>query len=321
MKITILDADTVSQNDISLQPITSLGETTVYGSTQPEEILERIKDSEVVICNKCVIDRQIIEKCSSLRLITLFATGYNNIDTQAAAEHGVTVCNVPAYSTDSVAQHTFSMILAHYNRVADYAQSVAQGDWIRQKLFTYFYRPIYELAGMTIGIVGFGDIGRKVAQIARAFGMEVVTYTRSPEKVRPEEAKAVSLEDLMKISDVVTLHCPLNEGTQRLINSDTLKLMKKTAILVNTSRGGVIDENDLRRALDEEIIAGAYIDVLTKEPMSSDCLLFGAKNCVITPHIAWAPLQTRQRLVAKVAENIEMFMNGTPINVVSPAFL
>lgn len=321
MKITILDADTVSQNDISLQPITSLGETTVYGSTQPEEILERIKDSEVVICNKCVIDRQIIEKCSSLRLITLFATGYNNIDTQAAAEHGVTVCNVPAYSTDSVAQHTFSMILAHYNRVADYAQSVAQGDWIRQKLFTYFYRPIYELAGMTIGIVGFGDIGRKVAQIARAFGMNVVTYTRSPQKVGSEEARAVSLEELMKISDVVTLHCPLNEGTQKLINRDTLKLMKKTAILVNTSRGGVIDENDLRRALDEEMIAGAYIDVLTKEPMSGDCPLFGAKNCVITPHIAWAPLQTRQRLVAKVAENIEMFMNGTPINVVSPAFL
>ena len=317
MKITILDADTVSKNDVSLEPITSLGEATVYGSTDSDQIFDRIKDSEIVICNKCVISKEIITKCENLKMITLFATGYNNIDVKAAAEKGVAVCNVPAYSTNSVAQHTFAFILEHFSRVADYAQSVAQGDWMSQKLFSYFYKPIYELSGMTLGIVGFGDIGRKVAEIGRVFGMKILTYTRSPEKVGEDEAQTVTLEELLRCSDVVTLHCPLNEGTQRLINRDTLALMKPTAILVNTSRGAVVDEADLREALDNERIAGAYIDVLTKEPMAEDCPLLGAKNCVMTPHIAWAPLQTRERLIEKVAENIVMFEKGTPINKVN----
>lgn len=317
MKIVILDADTVSQNDVSLEPITSLGDSTVYGYTAPEDIFDRIKDANIVVCNKCVITREMISKCPELKMITLFATGYNNIDVKAAAEYGVAVCNVPSYSTDSVAQHTFALMLEHFNRVGDYSRSVANGDWMKQKLFTYFYRPIFELSGMTLGIIGFGEIGRRVAQIGKAFGMEIVTYTRSPQKVDGALAKAVSLEELLKQSDVVTLHCPLNEGTERLINKETISMMKPQAILINTSRGGVIDEQALADALNAGKIAGAYIDVLTREPMDESCPLFGLPNCFMTPHIAWAPLQTRIRLIDKVAFNISSFISGTPVNCVN----
>ena len=246
----------------------------------------------------------------------LFATGYNNVDIQAAARHGAVVCNVPAYSTNSVAQHTFALILNHFSKVREYADAVDEGAWVNYKLFSYFGIPTFELDGMTLGIIGYGDIGKKVAVIAKAFGMNVLAYTRTPSKV-DENAKACCLDELLEKSDVITLHCPLTEQTRELINKQTRAKMKKSAFIVNTSRGGVINERDLADALNSERIAGAGIDVLTNEPMQENCALRDCKNCTITPHIAWAPKQTRERLLTIVADNIKHYIDGKPQNVVN----
>ena len=317
MKIVILDSETVSRGgDVSLEGITSLGECEVYGYTPNDEVAEKIGDADAVICNKCLITEEVFSKCPNLKYVGLFATGYNNVDLKAADKHGAAVCNVPAYSTDSVAQHTFALILNHFNKIRAYADTVDNGDWVNYKLFTYFYIPTYELKGMRIGIIGYGSIGRRVAEIARVFGMYVVTYTRSPEKVG-EGAKAVSLDELLRTSDVVTMHCPLNEQTKEMINKEALAKMKPTAYFVNTARGGVVNERDLADALNSEVIAGAGIDALTFEPMREDCPLRNAKNATITPHIAWAPKQTRIRLLEVVSENLRAWKDGTPQNVVN----
>ncbi|MBR1738729.1 MAG: D-2-hydroxyacid dehydrogenase [Ruminococcus sp.] len=317
MKLVILDSETVSRNgDISLDPVTSLCDSTVYGFVPNDQVAERIGDADAVICNKCLITEEVFSRCPNLKYVGLFATGYNNVDTAAATRHGACVCNVPSYSTDSVAQHTFALILNHFNRIRDYAETVDRGDWVNYKLFTYFYIPTFELRGMTLGIIGFGEIGRRVAKIGEAFGMDILTYTRSPEKVTG--AKAVSLEELMRESDVVSVHCPLNEQTKELINKDTIALMKPSAYFVNTARGGIMNEADLADALNSGRIAGAGIDCLTFEPMREDCPLRGAKNCTITPHIAWAPRQTRERLIRLVAENLRAFISGSPVNKVNP---
>lgn len=317
MKIVILDSETVSRGgDVSLEGITALGEAEVYGYTPNDQVVEKIGDADAVICNKCLITEEVFDRCSKLKYVGLFATGYNNVDLEAANRHGAVVCNVPAYSTDSVAQHTFALILNHFNKIRAYADTVDNGDWVNYKLFTYFYIPTYELKGMTIGIVGYGSIGRRVAEIARVFGMEVVTYTRSPEKVG-DGARAVSLDELLRISDVVTMHCPLNEDTKELINKEALAKMKPTAYFVNTARGGVVCEQDLADALNDGVIAGAGIDTLTFEPMREDCPLRNAKNATITPHIAWAPKQTRIRLLEVVADNLRLWSEGRPQNVVN----
>lgn len=317
MKIVILDSETVARGgDVSLEGIISLGETTVYGYTPNDEVADRIGDADAVICNKCLITENVFERCPNLKYVGLFATGYNNVDLNAAKKHGAVVCNVPAYSTDSVAQHTFALILNHFNKIREYADTVDNGDWVNYKLFTYFYIPTYELTGMTIGIIGYGDIGRRVAEIAKAFGMNVLAYTRSHQKVKAP-ARAVSLDELLECSDVVTMHCPLNEGTREMINRETLAKMKSTAYFVNTARGGVMNEQDLADALNNGVIAGAGIDVLTVEPMEENCPLRNAKNCTITPHIAWAPRQTRERLLETVSENLRKWTEGDPQNVVN----
>lgn len=316
MKLVILDSETVTRNDVSLDAITALGESRVYGYTLNNEIAERIGDADAVICNKCLITREVFDSCPKLKYVGLFATGYNNVDLRAASDHGAVVCNVPNYSTDAVAQHTFALILEYFNRTAEYTASVAHGDWVNYKLFTYFGIPTHELAGKTVGIVGYGAIGRKVAEIARAFGMNVVTHTRSPRKVTDGTA-CTELDELLKTSDIVTLHCPLTEDSKLMINRETLALMKPTAILINTARGGLVDEQALTDALNSGVIAGAGIDTLTFEPMREDCPLRGAKNCLITPHIAWAPRETRERLLEKVAENLKAWIDGAPINVVN----
>lgn len=317
MKIVILDSETVARGgDVSLEGIISLGETTVYGYTPNDEVADRIGDADAVICNKCLITENVFERCPNLKYVGLFATGYNNVDLNAAKKHGAVVCNVPAYSTDSVAQHTFALILNHFNKIREYADTVDNGDWVNYKLFTYFYIPTYELTGMTIGIIGYGDIGRRVAEIAKAFGMNVLAYTRSHQKVKAP-ARAVSLDELLECSDVVTMHCPLNEGTREMINRETLAKMKSTAYFVNTARGGVMNEQDLADALNNGVIAGAGIDVLTVEPMEENCPLRNAKNCTITPHIAWAPRQTRERLLETVSENLLRWTEGDPQNVVN----
>ena len=316
MKIVILDSETVTRNDVSLDSITSLGEARVFGYTANDEVAARIGDADAVICNKCLITREVFEACPNLKYVGLFATGYNNVDTEAAKDHGAAVCNVPGYSTGAVAQHTFAMILEFYNKTAEYTSLVARGGWVNYKLFTYFGIPTCELEGRTLGIIGYGAIGRRTAEIARAFGMNTVTHTRSPQKVT-DGTPCLSLEELLKISDIVTLHCPLTADNAKMINKQTLALMKPRAILINTARGGLVDEFDLAEALRNGTIAGAGIDTLTFEPMREDCPLLKAPNCLITPHVAWAPIETRERLLELVAANLKAWRDGSPINVVN----
>lgn len=316
MKIVILDSETVTRNDVSLEGITSLGDTKVFGYTPNESVAEHIGDADAVICNKCLITDEVFEKCKNLKYVGLFATGYNNVDLESAKKHGAVVCNVPAYSTNAVAQHTFAFMLNHCNKIAEYAQTVDNGAWVNYKLFSYFGIPTYELARKTIGIVGYGDIGKKVAQIAKTFDMNVVTYTRSPQKVT-DDTKVCTFDKLLEVSDFVSLHCPLTKDNEKMINADALRKMKSTSLLINTARGGLVDEQALADALNNGEIAGACIDALTYEPMREDCPLRNAKNCTITPHVAWAPKETRERLLEKVAENLKCFIDGKPINVVN----
>lgn len=315
-KAVILDADTITGGDVSLAALTSLAQTQVFGFTTQDDIAKRIGDAEIVLTNKCKITRSVMDKCPGIKYIGVFATGYNNIDIEAAKERGIVVSNVPGYSTDSVAQHTFALILHYYSSVAAYDKTVKDGDWCYSKLFSYFNIPLFELSGKTIGIIGYGTIGRAVGRIARAFNMNVLVCTRSYPR-DDSGIKVCSLEELLKESDIVTLHCPLNEGTKELINAYTLSLMKSSAILINTSRGGVINEHDLAIALNSGRIAAAGLDVLTNEPMDLDCPLRNAKNCYFTPHIAWAPLETRQRLIEMVKDNVLAYIGGEPINNVA----
>lgn len=316
IRLVILDSETVTRGDVSLDGITALADSSVFGYTPNEKVAEAIGDADAVICNKCLITQEVFDKCPNLKYVGLFATGYNNVDLAAASRRGAVVCNVPAYSTNAVAQHTFALILDYYNKVAEYKKTVADGDWVNYKLFSYFYIPTTEIAGLTLGIIGYGDIGRKTAEIARAFGMNVVTYTRSPQKVT-DGTRVCTLEELLSISDAVSLHCPLTPENGKMINAETLALMKPNALLVNTARGGLIDEQALADALNGGRLGGARLDTLTYEPMREDCPLRGAKNCAITPHIAWAPIETRVRLLEKVAENLKAWINGEPTNVVN----
>lgn len=316
LKTVVLDWLTVSNNDILPEEIYSTGDIRFFKLTNPDETAQIIGDSDIVLCNKVPITRNVMEKCKNLKYIGLFATGYNNVDIKAASEHGITVCNAGSYSTDAVAQHVFALILAHYSKVAMYKQYVDSGQWINSPTFSAFPYPIYELAGKTLAIVGYGSIGKAVARIADAFNMNVIISTRTaPENCKYE---LVSAEDAFKRADVITFHCPLTEQTKGFINKERLSLMKKSAIVINTSRGQVADENALSEALNTGTIAGAGLDVLEYEPMRKNSPLKNAKNCIITPHVAWAPLETRKRLVNIVNSNIIAYMNGAPTNVVNP---
>ena len=314
MKIIILDKCTVTNGDVDLSPLERFGEVEYYDLLPKEEIKRVLVGADAVVCNKAKIDCEIIE-ASTLKFIGVFATGYNNIDVAAATEHGIVVCNVPGYSTDSVAQLTISLLLELAGNASAYARSVAAGDWKRSKQFSYFFAPITEVRGKTLGIYGLGTIGKAVAKIALAFGMKVIAYSRTPKNV--EGITDVDKETLFRESDFLSFHCPLNPDSALAVNKETLALMKPTAFLINTARGGVVDEVALAEALENEKIAGAALDVLTDEPMSDTCPLFGAKNCIITPHIAWAALETRVRLIDLVAKNLEAFAKGEPINKVN----
>ena len=315
MKITVLDRNTVTIGDIDLSIFDKFGDVTYFDAMEHEKLSDAIKDSEVVICNKAKMTKEIMENCPNLKYVGLFATGYNNVDLDYANERGIVVCNAPGYSTDSVVQHVFALLLNLANSTAKYTQSVEKGDWVLSPLFTYFPYPIIELAGKTMGIIGLGTIGKKVAKVAESFGMNVLVHTRTiPEN---SEYTFVSKEELFKNSDVISLNCPLNKGTEKIVNKDTLSLMKKSAFIINTSRGGTIDEDALKYALENDLIAGAGLDVLTEEPMRSDCVLKNTKNCIITPHTAWASKEARTRLVKLVCDNIEAFLNGSPVNKVN----
>ena len=314
MKITVLDTNTITKGDVSLEPLMQFGETEFFDMLSEDEIIEVAKDSDIIICNKAKITERIMENCKKLKFVTLFATGYNNIDLVAAKKHGVTVSNAPGYSTDSVAQHTFAFILELALNLSKYNDSVKNGDWVRSKKFSYFSFPLTELSGKTLGIIGLGTIGQAVAKIANAFSMKVIAYSRTAKQI--DGVDFLPLEEVFKRSDFLTLHCPLNESTSGIINKDTLKLMKSTAFLVNTSRGGVIVEKDLVEALENGTISGAAVDVLDVEPMYENHPYLKASNMIITPHIAWATIEARTRLIDLVSSNLKAFISGEPQNVV-----
>ncbi len=316
MKIVVTDAATVADADVQLDFLHQFGEVTIYDLTAQQDVAARIADADMVLINKCAITATEIAAAPHLRFVGLFATGYNNVDIAAAAARGITVCNVPNYSTEAVAQHTFALILGLINRVADYNRTVADGGWIRSRTFAYFPFPLAELCGKTIGIVGYGAIGRRVADIARAFGMNVAVYARRP--VDDATVRQMAFDDLLAVSDIVTMHCPLNADSADRMDAAAFAKMKEGALFINTARGGVVVEEALRDALDSGHLGGAGLDVLRHEPMAADCPLYGAPRCLITPHIAWAGVDTRRRLVGVVEDNIRAYLAGNPINTVTP---
>ena len=319
LNAVITDWSTMSMtDDVSYDSIKALFDSlTVYSLTPYDEdtIIDRIGSADVLLCNKTPITKRVIESCSNLKYIGLFATGYNNVDIPTCKEKNIVVCNAGEYSTNAVAQLTFAMILHHYSRVAKYDNSVKTGEWLKSSVFSYFPYGTTELYNKTISIIGYGSIGKRVSKIAETFGMNVLVHTRTTTKDCPY--RVVSKEEAFSSADIVTLHCPLTEQTANLVCKDTLSLMKKDAILINTSRGGTVDELALATALKEHSIGGAYLDVLRTEPMSKDTPLMevlSLPNLVITPHIAWSPLETRQRLLNIVVDNVKGFLNGNIIN-------
>ena len=319
MKLVILDAYAENPGDLSwdwLKNITP--EYEIYDITPPEKVIERSIDADILVTNKTVLTADILSQLPKLKYISTLATGYNVIDTQYAAERGIVVSNIPAYSTDGVAQLVFALILKIVNHVSLHNKSVKDGDWCRSEHFCYWKAPIAELANKTFGIIGFGKIGSAVAQIANAFGMKVIAYSPNTRTYSGfGKVEFVSMEEVIKNSDFVSLHCPLTADTQGLVNMNFLKKMKRTAVLINTSRGPVINEADLKKALDDGIIAAAGVDVLSTEPAKEDNPLLSCENCIITPHIAWASFEARSRLMNIFKSNVEGFVSGKPINIVN----
>ena len=314
MKLTILDGHAVNPGDLSWGRFSELAEVTVYERTPSELVINRIGDSDAIFLNKINITEDILSACPNLKYIGVLATGYNVVDLEACRKRGITVTNIPAYSTDSVAQHVFAFILHFTNLVALHNDSVQAGDWKSCPDFCYWKAPLTELAGKTLGIFGYGNIGKKVSQIAKAFGMKVICTTRTQ---KPDMPESVTFEELLKRSDFISLHAPLTPQTTHIINKESLSMMKKSAYLINTARGGFIVEKELAAALEKGLIAGYAADVLESEPMAADCPLFHAKNCIITPHIAWAPLETRARLQEIAYDNLKGWIEGKAINIVS----
>lgn len=318
MKIVVLDGCAANSGDISWDDLAQYGELTVYDRTDDADVIARIGDAELITTNKTVIDRHTMESCPKLKYIGVLATGYNVVDLDAAKEHGIVVTNVPAYSTDAVAQFTFALLLELANQVGVHNSSVKDGGWVRSKDFSYSVMPTMELYGKTMGIIGYGSIGKRVADIAHAFGMKVLVSSRTEKKL-PEGGwiRWVSREELFAEADVISIHCPLFPETKGMINREAIGLMKRTALVINTARGGCIVEQDLADALNSGRIAGAAVDVVSQEPMKEDNPLLTAKNIIITPHIAWAPREVRQRLLQIAGDNMGAFLAGHPINVVN----
>lgn len=317
MTIVVVDGHTMNPGDLDWSPLLRLGDCRLYERTTPAQIVERCRDAEIVVTNKVVFDREIIAQLPKLRYLGVSATGVNIIDLEAAREKKIVVTNVPGYSTASVAQLVFSHVLNLTLHTAQHAQAVRDGLWASAPDFCFWQTSLIELDRLTIGIVGFGKIGRAVAKIAHAFGMKVLFTSPGFVDDTPAYARRAELRQLLHSSDVVTLHCPLTPQTHHLINRETLSLMKPSAFLINTGRGPLIDEAALAEALNSGMIAGAGLDVLAVEPPQADHPLIGAKNCYITPHIAWATQAARQRLLTAVIENIIAFTAGSARNVVS----
>ena len=315
LNIVLTDCATVSAGDLDLGVFEQFGSVTYYEETAPHQTAERIKDADIIILNKTVIGKAEIDSAPRLKMIALFATGYNNIDVGYARKRGIDVCNAGSYSTGAVAQQVFAYILAHASKVTEYDADVKRGEWIRSRLFCFFSRPTYELEGKTLGIFGFGAIGKRIAEIANAFGMRVITTSRSKKVF--DGVEFVDFDTLLSQSDYLSVNCPLTAETAGIFNAAAFEKMKNGLYFINTARGGIIVEDALADALNCGKLAGAAIDVLTTEPMQKSCPLLNAKNITITPHIAWAPLQTRQRLLSIVASNVEAFIDRHPQNLVN----
>lgn len=317
MKIVILDGYSANPGDLSWEPLKELGTLVVYDRTAPSEVVERAQDAEVVLTNKVQMTAEVIKQLPRLKYIGELATGFNNIDIEAAREQGVVVCNIPAYSTASVAQMVFAHILNITNRIGHYAELNRNGRWSRNPDFVYWDTPLHELAGKTIGIVGLGNIGWKVAIIARDFGMDVFAMTSKNSADLPEGIQKTTLEGLLSVSDILTLHCPLTDSTREMINRETIEKMKPGAILINTGRGPLVNEADVAEALRTGRLGAYGADVMCSEPPSADNPLLSAPNSYITPHIAWATYEARVRLVDIAIGNVKAFCEGNPVNVVN----
>ena len=318
MKIVILDSNALNPGDMNWNQIRAFGEVTTYPRTQgKEEIIARIGNSDIVLLNKVPINSEILDACPSIKLICCLSTGYNVVDIQAARARNIPVCNVPAYSTAAVSQFTFALLLELCHRIGHHDKTVHDGKWSACPDFCYWDTPQMELAGKTMGIIGFGRIGQAVGRIAVAMGMKVLAYSRSRRPEGEKIAAYVDLDTLLTKSDIVSLHCPLFPETENLINAAAIAKMKNGAILLNTARGQIIDEAAVADALYSGKLRGAAMDVVSEEPIRSDNPLLTAPNCIITPHMAWAPMETRQRILDVTVENINGYLSGNPVNVVN----
>lgn len=299
---------------LSLEAYKQFGEVVFYHTTKQSQVIERIGDADIILLNKLIIDKEVIDACKNLKYIGLFATGFNTIDVRYAAEKGITVCNAGSYSTNAVAQHTMALILNHFNQIVNYHNAVQAGVWEKSELTTLYDFPTDELCGKTLGIIGYGHIGQRVAKIAKAFEMQVIVYTRTPKN--DKEVDFVSFDELLGRSDIISLHCPLTDESRLMMDEEAFKKCKKGALLVNTARGGLVDEPALKQAVEFGQLSGAALDAITVEPMRN-CVLKGVEGIVITPHAAWAPMSTRIKLLEITVDCIKGWIKGSPINVVS----
>lgn len=313
MKILITDSASLkSGGDLSTEVLEKYGEISEFDNIDRTTLLKEVTDKDIIFCNKTVIDREVIDRAKKLKFIGVFATGYNNIDTEYAKEKGIAVCNAGSYSTNAVAQQVIAYILIHYTQIPKYNEFVKNGGWKRSKIFSPLVFGTDEVAGKTLGIVGYGNIGKAVETAAKGLGMNVIVYTRT---VRPNgSTRFVSFDELLENSDVITLHCPLNRESANMMNKEAFAKCHDGAFFINTSRGGTVDEAALYDALCSGKLSGAAVDVLKEEPMAEDCVLFDAPNIIITPHTSWAPLATRKRLLGIACENLEAFLNGEAKN-------
>lgn len=312
MKIVVLDGYAANPGDISWAELAALGELTVYDYTAPEETVARIADAQIVLTNKVLITREVMDSAPGMKFIGVLATGFNVVDVDAAREKGIPVCNVPAYSTDAVAQYVFALLLELCHRVGHHNAQVQQGRWTRNRDFCFWDYPLLELQGKTMGLVGLGRIGTATKKLAEAFGMKVLCCRSTP-----DAPGCVPLETVLRESDVISLHCPLTEKTRHILNAQSISTMKDGVIIINTGRGPLIDDAALREALISGKVYGAAVDVATVEPIPADSPLLGLDNCIITPHIAWATAQARGRLMEIAVGNVRAFLEGKPVNVVN----
>ena len=317
MKIVILDGQALNPGDLSWNCLDQFGQVTVYDRTAPEQTVSRIGDAEIILTNKTAITAEILDQCPGIKLICVLATGYNVVDCNAAKERGIPVCNVPDYGTDAVAQFTFALLLEICHQVGHHDQAVHAGKWTSCPNFCFWDTPQMELAGKTLGIIGFGRIGRAVGRIGRAFGMKVIAYNRSRHPEGAQIGTYVDLDTLLSQSDIISLHCPLTNENKHMINAESIAKMKDGAILLNTARGPLLDEIAVAQALRQGKLRYVAADVAATEPIPADAPLLDAPNCILTPHMAWAPVESRQRILDCTVRSIKAFLAGSPINTVN----